>query len=353
MSIKYYDKSGATPQEKLLAGISPVDQVLSGTSKNAISNKAVYNALKEKIEVTIDHLVYFYNKSEVYNKEEVRALIGAIDTLTMEVVSSLPVSDISTTTIYLLKPSGSSVYDEYVYINNAWVKIGTTDMDLSGYMTTAAFNLAIADYYTKAEIDAMIADYYTKDEIDDILENYDSGQFVGTTAEWNALPLADKVQYTTAIFTDDEDYVGNIVDAVTDGEMSAVTSNAVYDITNNPYPRGYAEITVSNNETYGDALTRLYNAADLSKVTCQSKLVHLYVNGSMEIMTIRNIVPGSNYLRFYSIVESQQGNVTIYNVAPASSGSTAYHIKLTTGDNQITNDATVVITDGRSLRIVY
>jgi hypothetical protein len=245
------------------------------------------------------------------------------------------------------------VYDEYVYINNAWVKIGTTDMDLSGYMTTAAFSLAIADYYTKAEIDAMLADYYTKDEIDDILENYDSGQFVGTTAEWNALSLAEKVQYTTAIFTDDDDYVGNIVDAVTDGEMSAVTSNAVYDITNNPYPRGYAEITVSNNETYGDALTRLYNAADLSKVTCQSKLVHLYVNGSMEIMTIRNIVPGSNYLRFYSIVESQQGNVTIYNVAPASSGSTAYHIKLTTGDNQITNDATVVITDGRSLRIVY
>lgn len=229
MSIKYYDKSGESPQEKLLAGISPVDAILSGTSKNAIQNKAVFNALKEKIEVTVDHLVYFYNKSEVYNKEEVRALIGAIDTLTMEVVSSLPVSDISTTTIYLLKPSGSSVYDEYVYINNAWVKIGTTDMDLSGYMTTAAFNLAIADYYTKAEIDAMIADYYTKDEIDDILENYDSGQFVGTTAEWNALSLAEKVQYTTAIFTDDDDYVGNIVDAVTDGEMSAVTSNAVFD----------------------------------------------------------------------------------------------------------------------------
>lgn len=227
MSIKYNDKTNN--REVLLAGLSSVDAILSPTSKNAIQNKAVYNALRDKIDKTVNDLLYYYTKTDVYNKAEVRELIGAIDTLTMEVVSTLPVSDISTTTIYLLKQSGSNVYDEYVYISDAWVKIGTTEMDLSGYLTVANFNIAIADYYTKAEIDAMIADYYTKDEIDDILENYDSGQFVGTTAEWNALSLAEKVQYTTAIFTDDDDYVGNIVDAVTDGEMSAVTSNAVFD----------------------------------------------------------------------------------------------------------------------------
>lgn len=227
MSIKYNDKTNN--KEILLAGVPVTDQILNATSKNPIANKAVYNALRDKIDKTVNDLLYYYSKTDVYNKAEVRELIGAIDTLTMEVVSTLPVSDISTTTIYLLKQSGSNVYDEYVYISDAWVKIGTTEMDLSGYLTVANFNLAIADYYTKAEIDVMIEDYYTKDEIDDILENYDSGQFVGTTAEWNALSLAEKVQYTTAIFTDDDDYVGNIVDAVTDGEMSAVTSNAVFD----------------------------------------------------------------------------------------------------------------------------
>ena len=56
---------------------------------------------------------------------------------------------------------------------------------------------------------------------------YDSGQFVGTTAEWNALSLAEKVQYTTAIFTDDDDYVGNIVDTIEKNNMAAITSNAV------------------------------------------------------------------------------------------------------------------------------
>lgn len=174
MSIKYYDKSGATPEEKLLAGISPVDAILSPTSKNAIQNKAVYNALRDKLEAATTDLINYYLKTDVYNKSEVRALIGAVETLTMEVVSSLPVSDISTTTIYLLKPTGSNVYDEYVYINDAWVKIGTTDLDLSGYMLTADFNVAIADYFTKTEINNLLNSYYTKAEIDADFYNKDS-----------------------------------------------------------------------------------------------------------------------------------------------------------------------------------
>lgn len=149
-----------------VAGLANVDAILSPTSKNAIQNKAVYNALKDKLEKATTDLIYYYTVNDVYNKSEVRALIGAVETLTMEVVSSLPVSDISTTTIYLLKPTGSNVYDEYVYINDAWVKIGTTDMDLSGYMLTADFNVAIADYFTKAEINNLLNSYYTKAEID-------------------------------------------------------------------------------------------------------------------------------------------------------------------------------------------
>ena len=257
MSIKYNDKSGSTPQEILLAGISSVDQILNGTSKNAIANKAVYNALADKIEVTVENLTNFYNKSQTYNKTEIRALVDAISTLTIEVVNSLPTQDISTTTIYFLKQSGTNVYDQYVYVNNAWVKIGDTQIDLSGYMTTAAFNIAIADYYDKSAIDTMIANYYTKTQVDNLLQNVeidvdnelsstsenpvqnkvikaelDKKQdliFTGTQAEWDALSAAEKAKYTLVSLTDDADYVGNIVDAVTNGEMSAVTSNAVYD----------------------------------------------------------------------------------------------------------------------------
>lgn len=177
MSIKYYDKSGTTPQEILLAGISPVDQILNGTSKNAIANKAVYNALKEKIEKTVSDLVNYYSKSDIYNKAEVRALISTISTMDIQVVNALPTEDISTTTIYFLKPAGATTYDEYVYINNAWVKIGTTDLDLSQYVTNDALTLRLADYYTKAEIATLLTDYvqkdnvYDKDEVDALLDD--------------------------------------------------------------------------------------------------------------------------------------------------------------------------------------
>ena len=165
MSIKYNDKTNN--REILLAGISPVDQILNGTSKNAIANKAVFNALKEKIDKTVSDLVNYYSKADVYNKAEVRALISTISTMDIQVVNALPTEDISTTTIYFLKPSGATTYDEYVYINNAWVKIGTTDLDLSQYVTNDALTLRLADYYTKAEIDTLLAQYALKDNVYD------------------------------------------------------------------------------------------------------------------------------------------------------------------------------------------
>ena len=168
MSIKLYDKSGSTPQEILLAGNSNVDQILNGTSKNAIANKTVYNALQDKVEKSVNDLLYYYTTSDTYNKAEVRQLIGAINTLTIEVVAQLPTSEISTTTIYFVGPT-SGKYDEYVYVNNTWVKIGDTEVDLSDYLEIADFNVAIADYYTKAEIDLMIAGYYNKTQVDTAL----------------------------------------------------------------------------------------------------------------------------------------------------------------------------------------
>ena len=165
MSIKYNDKTNN--REILLAGISPVDQILNGTSKNAIANKAVFNALKEKIEKTVSDLVNYYSKSDVYNKAEVRALISTISTMDIQVVNALPTEDISTTTIYFLKPAGATTYDEYVYINNAWVKIGTTDLDLSQYVTNDSLTLTLSDYYSKDEITTLLTQYVQKDNVYD------------------------------------------------------------------------------------------------------------------------------------------------------------------------------------------
>lgn len=54
------------------------------------------------------------------------------------VVETLPTQDIDTNTIYMIlktAPTTNNIYDEYMYINNAWELIGSTEVDLSNYYT--------------------------------------------------------------------------------------------------------------------------------------------------------------------------------------------------------------------------
>lgn len=78
-----------------------------------------------------------YGITDAYTKTEVNTLIGQLDEFKIQVVETLPVSDIDTHTIYLVPKTGSTgdVYDEYLYINNAWELIGSTSVDLTNYPT--------------------------------------------------------------------------------------------------------------------------------------------------------------------------------------------------------------------------
>jgi hypothetical protein len=79
--------------------------------------------------------------------------IGNITGLNFEIVPTLP--DTGTAgTIYLISNGGSgqNIYDEYVWVNSKFEKIGTTDIDLSGYLQTTDI-VAI----TNAEIDTILA----------------------------------------------------------------------------------------------------------------------------------------------------------------------------------------------------
>lgn len=70
---------------------------------------------------------------------EVQALISNAEHLKRSVVDTLPTSGIDANTIYLVPADltgASNVKDEYMYINGAWEKIGSSEVDLSGYMKT-------------------------------------------------------------------------------------------------------------------------------------------------------------------------------------------------------------------------
>lgn len=87
------------------------------------------------------------DKETTYTKTEVNSLISGINQFSVKIVNVLPTTDIDTHAIYFVpKDTGENddVYDEYMYVNNAWELIGTTEIDLS-------------QYYTKTEVDSSLS----------------------------------------------------------------------------------------------------------------------------------------------------------------------------------------------------
>lgn len=82
---------------------------------------------------------------------KINEALDGVTGISYEVVQSLPATG-ETGTIYLLANNGTApnIYDEYIWTGSGYEKIGTTDVDLSGYMLTTDM-VAI----TNSEIDTI------------------------------------------------------------------------------------------------------------------------------------------------------------------------------------------------------
>ena len=106
--------------------------------KNKPTKLSQFNNDTNFIDYTVSNLANYYSKNLTYTKEEINQMVSSITTMSVQVVEELPTSDISSTTIYLrLKATSeeSNIYDEYLYVNNTWEKIGDTSLDLTNYAT--------------------------------------------------------------------------------------------------------------------------------------------------------------------------------------------------------------------------
>lgn len=95
----------------------------------------------------------FQTKSQVL--QAISNAVGDITGIDFQVVSSLPASGVKGT-IYLVANNGAGTnsYDEYIWVpaNQKFEKIGTTDVDLSGYVKKTDMTAV-----TNSEIDTMFA----------------------------------------------------------------------------------------------------------------------------------------------------------------------------------------------------
>lgn len=139
---------------------------------------------------TVSNLTNYYTKSNTYTKTEVDNLIATIVTLNILVVQSLPTSNISTTTIYLVPKATSetnNTYDEYINTDGTtqgWEKIGDTSVDLSNYYTKSQADALLSNKVDKVNGKGLSTNDFTttlKNKLDGIA----SGAEVNVQADWN------------------------------------------------------------------------------------------------------------------------------------------------------------------------
>ena len=162
--------------DNTIAGIVKLYNAVGSETDGAVTpgavSTAITNALSTKADAadipdvssfitnTVNNLTNYYTKSEVYTQSEINTMISSIPKMSIEVVNNLPTTDIDSETIYLVRntsSSGTNLFTEYIYVNNAWEELGAQQLDLSGYVTTAALNTALADYTSTANLTTLLA----------------------------------------------------------------------------------------------------------------------------------------------------------------------------------------------------
>ena len=168
----------------------------------------------------VNDLVYYYDKTEVDN------MISTIPKFDIKVVDALPTEDISPTTIYLLMVPGEDHFEEYIYVDDEWDKLGDGNIDLSDYATYEYVDAELAEKVDAADLATVALSGRYSDLIG---TPTNLSQFTNDTGFITAAALPTK---TSDLTNDGEDGTSTYVES---NELATVATSGSYnDLTDKP-----------------------------------------------------------------------------------------------------------------------
>lgn len=92
-----------------------------------------------------------------YTKEEISTLLQIVQNSRFKVVAELPTNPQSNVIYLVLKEeTENNIYNEFIWVDNKWEQIGSTEVKLDGVATEEFVENKIADFLTKEEIQNLI-----------------------------------------------------------------------------------------------------------------------------------------------------------------------------------------------------
>ena len=166
----------------------------------------------EFITKIVDNLINYYKKTETYTKDEVNKLIENIKNSRFkksEVKPEVGEENI----IYLIpseKPQEENIYDEFIYTESKWEKIGSTKMDFSDYTDNEQLNELLSNYVTNETFTA---------ELKNKLDTNSSGYIKKLSIEGKTITYTRGDDTTGTLETKDTTY--QVATGSSDGLMSS------------------------------------------------------------------------------------------------------------------------------------
>lgn len=177
---------------------------------------------------TITPLTSHQSLDNYYTKTEVDSRVSAIPKFAISVVAALPTSDISTTTIYLLKTGSetNNLYTEYIYVDSKWETLGTQKMDMSDYLTkTDASNIYLGKTAAAASANKLNTNAGSATQP----VYFNNGIPVATTYTLDA-SVPSGAKFTDTVYTHPSTHPASMIT----GLASVATSGSYNDLTERP-----------------------------------------------------------------------------------------------------------------------
>lgn len=129
-------------------GTSVVSNGIAAIDLSAYAKTSELNTLSEKVGSSEENTGLYKLVSDT--AATLRNEMSVLPKFSITVVDSLPTTNPSPTTVYLVKDGNTDgdLYTEYIYVNGAWETLGRQKLDLSAYSTTEEMNAAIATALT-------------------------------------------------------------------------------------------------------------------------------------------------------------------------------------------------------------